>query len=232
MCKKSKAINHGKENEVPLPICDLSTCQGLDLGLGNGNSDCKESEPKRNCLICAPASAMPADSCGQQSIEEGSSGDSHGDDSLAIVPVQKLEASSSSVSLLIRELPELRPGWPLLRREILPDQKTSTKSSVRQISVVQWAMRLPSRNSPSASFDADEDRSTNLDSESGAIVPVGTNNASSPPSPSCSPTNLPKELEGLHEKYSAVCRLFKYQELLSATSNFMPGLFFSTESDV
>ncbi|CBI18962.3 unnamed protein product, partial [Vitis vinifera] len=200
--KKSKALNHGKVNEEPSTICDPSACQSLELGLN---------------------------SC-SQSIE-GSSGDSHHeDDSLAIVPVQKLEASSSSISLLIRELPELRPGWPLLRRAILPDRQTSTKSSVRQISVVQWAMRLPSRNFPSAasldniesSCDGDEDLSTNLDGESGAIVPVGTVNASAPPSPSRSSTKLAKELEGLHEKYSATCRLFKFQELFSATSNFMP----------
>lgn len=227
--KKSKAINHGKANEEPSTICDPSACQSLELGLVNGGTDCKESEPKQICSICAPLSAMPENSC-SQSIE-GSSGDSHHeDDSLAIVPVQKLEASSSSISLLIRELPELRPGWPLLRRAILPDRQTSTKSSVRQISVVQWAMRLPSRNFPSAasldniesSCDGDEDLSTNLDGESGAIVPVGTENASAPPSPSRSSTKLAKELEGLHEKYSATCRLFKYQELFSATSNFMP----------
>lgn len=200
----------------------------------NGGADCMGSEPKQNCSICAPASAMPENSC-SQSIE-GSSGDGHEDNSLAIVPVQKLEASSSSTSLLIRELPELRPGWPLLRRAILPDRQTSTRSSVRQISVVQWAMRLPSRNFQSAASldakestcDGDEDRSTNLDSQSGAIVLLGTENASAPPSPSRSSTELPKELEGLHEKYSATCRLFKYEELCLATSNFTAGLFSST----
>ena len=229
--KKSKALNHGKENEEPSAISDPSTCQDLVLGQVNGGADCMPNEPKQNCSICAPASAMSENSFSQST--EGSSGDSHEDDSLAIVPVQKLEASSSSISLLIRELPELRPGWPLLRRTILPDRKTSTGSLVQQISVVQWAMRLPSRNLPSdanldtkeSRCDRDEDRSTNLNSESGAIVLVGTENASPPPSPSSSSTELPKELEGLHEKYSATCRLFKYEELCLATSNFMPGLY-------
>nr|DAD39801.1 TPA_asm: hypothetical protein HUJ06_014124 [Nelumbo nucifera] len=180
---------------------------------------------KRNCSICAPDSISRDTHC-SRTAEEPNGCDSEGN-SLALVPVQTIEAASSSISLLIREVPELRPGWPLLRRSILPDRKAkgSAKSSVKQISVVQWAMRIPGRNSSAAvhpdckqaSCDKDEDCSSNLDGQNGAIVPVDTDAIVPPASPY---KNLPKELEGLHEKYSATCRLFNYQELVSATSNF------------
>ncbi|EEF46074.1 ATP binding protein, putative [Ricinus communis] len=39
---------------------------------------------------------------------------------------------------------------------------------------------------------------------------------------SSSVVGLPEELKGLHERYSSSCRLFSYEELCSATSNFMP----------
>ncbi|KAF8377079.1 hypothetical protein HHK36_030452 [Tetracentron sinense] len=143
------------------------------------------------------------------------------ENSLALVPVQILEAGSSSISLLIQVFPELRAGWPILYREILPKRQASERSSVRKITVVQWEMQLPGRNS-SDTVDTDqkqscciedEDHCSNLNGDSGAIVPIGADAASK---------SLPKELEDLHEKYSSTCRLFGYQELLSATSNFMP----------
>nr|KAJ0223150.1 hypothetical protein LSAT_V11C200059590 [Lactuca sativa] len=78
--------------------------------------------------------------------------------------------------------------------------------------MVQWAMRLPSRHC----FEITNSDSQNYDQndgipENGAIVCVDHDSIL-----------LPKELEGLHEKYSATCRLFQYRELLSATSNFKP----------
>lgn len=65
-----------------------------------------------------------------------------------------------------------------------------------------------------------EDCTFRLDGESGAMVLVGDN---PPVSPDHEVHNLPKELESLHDKYSSTCRLFRYQELLSATSNFSSG---------
>ena len=101
--------------------------------------------------------------------------------------------------------------------------------------MVQWVMRLPSRrtlyiaNSDQKLDGCDQNKykSSNFNGESGAIVTVGMENIIAPP-PDYNSINLPKELEGLHEKYSATCRLFKYQELLSATSNFLAGLFHSS----
>ncbi|KAL5704526.1 hypothetical protein ACHQM5_022940 [Ranunculus cassubicifolius] len=63
----------------------------------------------------------------------------------------------------------------------------------------------------------EKDRIAPLDGESGAMVLVGNNPSAFPDDES---TNLPKKLEFLHEKYSSTCRLFVYQELATATSNF------------
>ncbi|OVA15181.1 Protein kinase domain [Macleaya cordata] len=192
----------------------------------------------KKCTICSLISVLPENpnNFSTQLAEESSSGDGSVDNSMALVPIQTLEAASSSISLLIREVPELRPGWPLLQREILSNQQKVQRSTFKEISVVQWAMQLPCRlsslsvvhpddqhGSSTNHFDQKEQRSPSLDGESGAIVLVGENPVSSPSS-SCRDfrKNLPKELESLHEKFSSTCRLFTYLELQSATSNFMP----------
>ncbi|KAF8404048.1 hypothetical protein HHK36_008925 [Tetracentron sinense] len=210
--KKSKVLNDFA----------ATTSSNSEAELLKAGTDYSGNALKQVCSICV------LDTPSAQ-FEKESSGDGGEDNSLALVPVQTLEGASSSISLLIRELPELRPGWPLLRRAILPDRQASERSSAKQISVVQWAMRLPSRHSSAAVYPdhnkskcgRDEDHCSYLDGESGAIVPVGTDAASPPSSPNHGSKILPKELEGLHEKYSSTCRLFEYQELQSATSNFM-----------
>ncbi|QCE15721.1 probable receptor-like serine/threonine-protein kinase At5g57670 [Vigna unguiculata] len=185
--------------------------------------DSTETVRKPSCSVCGTTLALPDPSCYQSA--EGVSGDDGKENSLAIVPVQ--------VQPTVAAEAELKPGWPLLHRRIISDTQSTDRSLTHpEISVVQWAMRLPSRNISYAS-DRDEksetcDRSLDqpaaLDRESGALVPVDSEirTASSPESNS---RNIPKELEGLHEKYSSTCRLFGYQDLVSATSNFLPENF-------
>lgn len=177
---------------------------------------------EEKCSICTPHSVA-----WRQPAEEEPSKDeeSERDSSMAIVPVKKAEIASGSVSLLLRELSEVKPGWPLLRRAMV---SSSQNQQVRQISVVQWAMRLPSRyclyieNSSRKDYDSsNHERDHQLDGESGAIVAVGNEAVSVPSSPDS--RSLPEELVGLHEKYSATCRLFKFKELELATSNFRQG---------
>ncbi|GFP89857.1 proline-rich receptor-like protein kinase perk1 [Phtheirospermum japonicum] len=191
-----------------------------------GKSDLSLSSPKfeRNCSICSPDSFAPNSPCAK-SANHDRLNDHNKDNSMAIVPVQKLEAASSSISLLLRELPEMKPGWPLLRRAIVSNKKSPYNSQVRQISVVQWALRLPNRyclsieNSNRA--DSDFSGRERLDGESGAIVPIGNETLPVPTSPDRMSGS--EELEGLQEKYAATCRLFKFQELVTATFNFLPG---------
>ncbi|KEH40498.1 putative protein kinase RLK-Pelle-RLCK-VI family [Medicago truncatula] len=163
-------------------------------------------------------SILQDSSCYQAADQEsyfGDEGDSE-KNSLAMVPVKATDAGSSMRTLHDREVTALKPGWPLLHRTISSDRKVSERSLFRRISVVQWAMQLPSRN---LSFD--KDQFLGLDSKSGALVPVNAE-IGMVASPERKSMCVPKELEGLHEKYSSTCRLFKYQELVSATSNFLP----------
>ncbi|KAJ9560308.1 hypothetical protein OSB04_005468 [Centaurea solstitialis] len=196
--------------------CNQSDCKKLELALVRTKSDCITNDMKYNCSICSPDSVLPTTGC---ALEEESGGEDD-ESSMALVPVKKLETSSSSR--------DLRPGWPLLRRAISTNRRSQDRSPVRQISVVQWAMRLPTRNllQITNSDDKEKDGSLELNGENGAIVVHGDEIQSDP----CSPLSrgdsicLPEELEGLHEKYSANCRLFRYQELVAATMNFKPEL--------
>lgn len=142
-----------------------------------------ESSLNKNCSICRPNETIPEDN---------------------------YEDKSNSINSLIRDLPETKPGWPLLHRAILSDQKSYERS---QISVVKWALQLPTRNCLVDS-ESIENKACKLDEKSGAIVLDNGESVSCSSSPNC----LSEELE----KYSAFCRLFAYQELVDATANFIP----------
>nr|TKS00678.1 putative receptor-like serine/threonine-protein kinase [Populus alba] len=224
--KNSRVSNEGGTNEASRN--DQDNGLTLEQVLMKARSNSLASIMRENCSVCGSVMKPADDSCNKSA--EASCGDSDGDDkSLALVPVPRVEEPTSSVSTLISQVPELKPGWPLLRSSVLPNRKTSDRSFVRQISVVQWAMRLPSRQLSLSTVNSDHKQDVsdkgeaqlNLDGESGAIVAVGMETATAPLSPDHNSRSLPKELEGLHEKYSATCRLFQGQELLSATSNFL-----------
>ncbi|XWS25078.1 hypothetical protein CRYUN_Cryun27aG0040200 [Craigia yunnanensis] len=228
----SKVLSEGNANAETNLSSDETKDKNLEQALLKASLGSFESAPKQNCSICGSGNKFLLHNSYHLSVKESSGGDANdGDKSLAIVPVQKAEAESSSISMLIKQLPEIRPGWPLLRRAVLSDrqQEVPDRSSLRQISMVQWVMRLPSRRTlfiansgqKQEGCNQNEYKSSNFDGKSSAIVPVGTENVIAPPSLGQNSINLPKELEGLHEKYSATCRLFKYQEILSATSNFL-----------
>ncbi|KAE9603951.1 putative protein kinase RLK-Pelle-RLCK-VI family [Lupinus albus] len=176
-----------------------------------------ETVRRESCSICGPILALPDISCHQS--EEESSGEGGSENSLAIVPVKTTYPSQL----------ELIPGWPLLRQKSLSGRLHFDRSFLRLISVVQWAMRLPCRHLP---YAADHDHSSNnfdrgqvqyaaLDSETVALVAVDAALGTAH-SHECNSISIPRELEGLHDKYSATCRLFQYKELVSATSNFLP----------
>ncbi|KAJ7006560.1 receptor-like serine/threonine-protein kinase [Populus alba x Populus x berolinensis] len=218
--KKSRVLNESGANGGSKD--DQDNDQILEKALMKARSNSLESIMKENCSVCGSATISADDSSNESA--EASSSDNGGDDkSLALVPVPRVEEPTSSVSTLIRQVPELKPGWPLLCRAALPDQKESNISLVRQVSVVQWdQLSLSTVNSDHKQDGSDKGEDKfNLDGESGAIVAVGMETATAPHNPDHNSRSPPKELEGLHEKYSATCRLFQYQELLSATSNFL-----------
>lgn len=218
--KKSRELNESGANGGSKD--DQDNDQILEKTLMKARSNSLESIMKENCSVCGSATISADDSSNESA--EASSSDNGGDGkSLALVPVPRLEEPTSSVSTLIRQVPELKPGWPLLCRAVLPDQKESNISLVRQVCVVQWEqLSLSTVNSDHKQDGSDKGEDKfNLDGESGAIVAVGMETATAPHTPHHNSRSPPKELEGLHEKYSATCRLFQYQELLSATSNFL-----------
>lgn len=206
--------------------CRQGGFQTLGEALLKAASASTEHSLKQNCSVCSPDFPLPDNSCIQ--THEEPSDNNRDDNSMAIVPVQRQESGSSSITLLIKDLPEVRPGWPLLSRAILSNQQAADTSSIRKLSVVQWALCLPSRHllciedaeKGDLHSAADETQAPALDEETGAIVPVNHETTSSKSSPDNSLRTLPRELEGLHEKYSATCRLFKFQELLLATLSF------------
>ncbi|THG19887.1 probable receptor-like serine/threonine-protein kinase At5g57670 [Camellia sinensis] len=224
--KNSKLLHGANVDENSTATSDQITCESLESALVKARWDCAERALKKKCSICSPNSVSPENSCFES--PESSAGDSDEDNSKAIVPVKKVEAPLSPISSLIRELPEVKPGWPLLHRAIFSDRQVSDRSSVKRISAVQWALQLPSRHclhsadSNQTTCNENKEQSSEFDEESGSIVSVGAETVSSPSSPSSSSRSLPEELKGLHEKHSESCRLFKYQELLQATSNFIP----------
>ncbi|KAG6388640.1 hypothetical protein SASPL_150072 [Salvia splendens] len=217
--KNIKVLNEGGD---PIKPMLLTWGEG-----GCGKTDSVEQK----CSICTPDSVTWHESCREAGeVPPRDEGERDMDSSLAIVPVKEQEVASGSVSLLLKGLSEVKPGWPLLRHAMVRDTSSSQIQQVRQISVVQWAMRLPSRyglfieNSTRKDSDSsNHDQDHQLDGESGAIVPVGNESVSVPSSPDCLSRPLPEELKGLHEKYSATCRLFKFRELELATSNFRKG---------
>ncbi|KAF2547259.1 hypothetical protein F2Q70_00020285 [Brassica cretica] len=120
------------------------------------------------------------------------------------------------------------------------DVAVATVKEVRQwrckkkIPVAQWVLKLPSRtNSAVGSSDTkqigfdfsesedDNNKLSSLNAEGPAIVPDGNDSVIV----KCSPDNSPEELEGLHERVSTSCQSFKYNELVSVTSNFCPDNF-------
>ncbi|XP_010911250.2 protein kinase STUNTED [Elaeis guineensis] len=178
------------------------------------NATMVNASPKQSCSICDSVSDPPS----LNELKE--------DESPVLVLVENSDAPAScSVAPVVKETPGARSAWPLLRRPVFSSTRSSSSHEWPKISVVQWALRLPSRYSAvhpyRKSIKSNANVTPNSDKESSPIVPVGTDST-----PSISALDeegsLPKELESLQEKYSSVCRLFSHEELVNITSNFSP----------
>ncbi|CAL9240980.1 unnamed protein product [Arabidopsis halleri] len=181
-----------------------------------------------NCSVCGSDSLSPNDTTTPGKLSGASDFDRSEDDDechkeMEIVPVNGPEDSGGSITMLVRKLPEPRPGWPLLRRAVstLGQSVTPHRPSSKQIPVVQWALKLPPRDTKQLGYDSSEDNLSSLN----AIVPFGINSITKKSIPDNSPRKLPEELEGLYERFSSTCRFFKYKELVSVTSNFSADNF-------
>ncbi|CAH9127132.1 unnamed protein product [Cuscuta epithymum] len=119
------------------------------------------------------------------------------------LPKCHLGNSMALVPVKIVNVSESRPGWTFLRRVFFQNHKESGNPSPNKFSVVQWVLRLRGHS---------DERQFMLNEISEAAVPAQVHTSSI----------VHQELAGLSAKYSSTCRLFGYQELVSATSNFMP----------
>ncbi|KAJ4836705.1 hypothetical protein Tsubulata_049553, partial [Turnera subulata] len=118
------------------------------------------------------------------------------------------EVSSSLSSITTEESILLRPGWPLLRKEV----------EVEELSVVQWVMSLPNR-SKEATGSSQINISTN---EGEKLVSNESSGFEYRLNKSCSaaPRKLETKLELVLKLFSSGCKLFSYEELKSATNQF------------
>ncbi|KAF3440618.1 hypothetical protein FNV43_RR18902 [Rhamnella rubrinervis] len=184
---------------------------------------CSKCRNKSDSLSSVSDALFPDNSVTQS--EDELPGDDADNNLLALVPFQTHDTTSNSV--VIRESKCSKSRWSFLRHVFLPKQQDLEKP-VKKTPVFQWVLRLPSFQSSAIVYpdqkqsisDQDEDYCSSLDGESGAIVPFGSNTVCHPLSPNHGLESFPKELLNLHEKYSSTCRLFSFQELSLATSNF------------
>ncbi|CAO2145870.1 unnamed protein product [Urochloa humidicola] len=135
--------------------------------------------------------------------------------SLALVPVKSCRSES----------PEVATGWPLLRKKFLPDRKASLPDKSK-MSVVQWAMRLPSRYSAVSPVHS-EYRTTRPDSTGTShilrdrlVVPLRSNSGKSSVVIEELDKETPEELTLLEEKFPSIYSSFSYSELAKITSDF------------
>nr|GMC82305.1 probable receptor-like serine/threonine-protein kinase At5g57670 [Ipomoea batatas] len=176
----------------------------VSSGQGSHVYDVLELRVNNKTLTKSPLSLSPKtvsveDSCIQFPLSSsGNEGTS-----LALVPVKTMD------------VPESNSGSTLLRRVLLQNIK-SGKHSAKTLSMWQAVQKLQNQESFKHIYldhkqnisDKEECQSSNLD-----VVAAPTESTS---------FQIPKELECLSEKYSSTCRLFGYQELLTATSSFIP----------
>ncbi|CAH2067711.1 unnamed protein product [Thlaspi arvense] len=214
LSKATKVVNHPEEVSKEEEKNDDRSCgQNLQQALAAARFE--------NCSVCGSDSLSPNDNTTTHGKLSGASDFDRSEDDdechkeMEIVPVKGVEEPGGSVTMLVRKLPESRPGWPLLRRAVtsLGQSVATHRPSSKQIPVVQWAMKLPPRNSKQIGYDdscEDELSSSNVTKKS---------------SPDNSPRKLPEELVGLYERFSSTCRFFKYKELVSVTSDFSTDNF-------
>ncbi|KAJ4872878.1 Protein kinase protein with adenine nucleotide alpha hydrolases-like domain [Raphanus sativus] len=198
MHKNTKVVNSWEEEEEE---------EEAELDRSNGRSlrQALVSSCLGNRFVCGDLSR--SSSCNDDQYDNA---DEFHKSKMAIEPVKVPEDLTRFITMLVNELPEFRPGWPLLCRVASPDVLANVPRSYsfRQIPVAQWVLKLPSRTNSLVSSSTSEAKqlSTSLNNES-----LDGNDS--------------MIVKGLHERFSTSCRSFKYKELVSATSSFCPDNF-------
>ncbi|KAM3710874.1 hypothetical protein ACJW31_01G064600 [Castanea mollissima] len=140
------------------------------------------------------------------------------EENFGLVCENKMEVPSSSASVHIKESPQSKPGWPLLRIAASANVNSSRDFKARKMSVVQWLMSLPKRSisvSPQkkTSFVSNKTESP-IERESSYSGDFNSENGST------ASGKLLKELELLIRTNLSGYRWFSHKELNNATSHF------------
>lgn len=193
-----------------------------------------------NCSLRGMSSLPPPGNLSRSSSCDGDQDDNADfHKAMALVPAKFPEDLTPFITMLVKELPEFRPGWPLLCRVASSDVLASAprSSSFRKIPVVQWVLKLPSRtnsvvgnsDTKQIGFDSSEsgdtDKLSSLKAESEAIVPGGNDSMIVKCPLDYSSSRYLEGVEGLGARIPTSCQFFKYKELESVTSNFCAGSF-------
>ncbi|CAG7904840.1 unnamed protein product [Brassica rapa] len=158
----------------------------------------KEDESRGQSLKQALVAAARSESCsvcGSINDTTARASDRSEDDDDKCLKAKEIVSEKGSTTMLVRKQPEAIPGWPLLRRAF---------TSAAQPVTSHRPLKLPPRSSKQIGYDSITTKKSSSD-----------NSLRKPP----------KELEGLYERFSSACQVFKYKELVSATSNFSTDNF-------
>ncbi|XP_047316090.1 protein kinase STUNTED-like [Impatiens glandulifera] len=120
----------------------------------------------------------------------------------------------SMVVVKNKQISESTHGWSFIRKMILQNKNKSDESSSKK-TIIQRVLRLASKQSMVAVYP--DQKQNNSDKVEHQCTDHSETNAISP-----SHCQLSKDLEIFTDKYSSIIKLFSYEELCSATSNFMP----------
>ncbi|PRQ49462.1 putative protein kinase RLK-Pelle-RLCK-VI family [Rosa chinensis] len=182
---------------------------------------CKKKSRKTKCQNCEGDSVL-LDNSGTQLTAE-LPGDGNEDNSLALVPFQRMN------SIKTQNPHCFKPGWSILRWTFLRRQQHKKKSDEKTSVLGQLSKPLSSHTSAvvypdqkHSNSSQDGDHSSVPDGASSTTVSLGSNEIFPPLTPNHGMESLPEEFLDLCKKYSSSCRLFSYEELLLATSNFLP----------
>lgn len=159
----------------------------------------KEDESCGQSLKQALVAAARSESCsvcGSINDTSARASDRSEDDDDKCLTAKEIVSEKGSTAKLARKQAEAIPGWPLLRRAF---------TSAAQPVTSHRPLKLPPKSNKQIGYDS-----------------ITTKKSS----PDNSPRKPPKELEGLYERFSSACQVFKYKELVSVTSDFSTGLFF------
>ncbi|XP_062007354.1 protein kinase STUNTED [Rosa rugosa] len=184
-------------------------------------NQCKKKSLKTKCQNCEGDSVL-LDNSGTQLTAE-LPGDGNEDNSLALVPFQRMN------SIKAQNPHCFKPGWSILRWRFLRRQQHKKKSDEKTSVLVRVSKPLSSHTSAvvypdqkHSNSSQDGDHSSMPDGVSSTTVSLGSNEIFPPLTPNHGMETLPEEFLDLCKKYSSSCRLFSYEELLLATSNFLP----------